>query len=909
MIRQHPLVKHPVGRLSAAARWYLAGIAMLALILIAIHFAIQVYAQQEAKRLVSSWVGKTGISVSDVRYRMLRGALTLVDVRLSSERLQAHAPTVFLHGNLSSLSGKQPQATRIEIRKAHLRLTAAALKAWMKEEDSALAFFHQLLGSAQYVGIYDSRLDLLPAGGDPFPGKPTGIDIIRLESQNGPDESRVRAMARCLDGKVELTNHIRSGRVSDGNIVWKGIDLAAFLEHLPGLSALPGRLSGRLAWQPKKADKASYRVMGKADLKDGNEGDSSLTWDGFLTEGVWQGDVTSTAWPLAMFSGQLPEFQQHRLTAGRFDGAFKLAGNLNRWQIDMTGAELSAVRYRRFSSDAEEFPDWHAEKLHIANAHLQWPERRISARAIELANADFVVDSRGVASADSAWKIEVKEIALNNITSGIRLSEGVFYLPVLEGRGSWQGSGRLQLKLASSGPDKEKLTESWSISGDGMPAAGNGSRFRLDVHAKRAALVRFRPLMPEMIRRNASAISGEVDLQLQILAGASPWEASGEATVTDASLQYGGEQWHTGTMKIGFDKIGAALPQQLIRQIDVQGWHYQAALRPLNQPESHLKQMNDSEATEGSVADANAEPWHVQKLVLRNGVVTVGNVDAVWVQNINAHIEGLQPGSVASIKAKAKLGEGRLTISGTLSWHAPMPEFHTARITVRDALPFFMNEWLAVSGMPQLIRGRLYADISLQKRKNGIYEGLAYFRLQHGALGPTLSQNDPLLSRVGFHSHDLFASLQRGGRLRLRVPLQGQGDLSDLLGNSLMKALQAEMEEKEQTIKPADDAAGDLLSSVRLHEKGDLSHNERTRLRRIVRYMREHPKRAIELKPQLSLQVQEDKQTERARYTQGLIETFLVQRGIPHARIFPVWPSEQHRSPGSTSGIAIVLIP
>ncbi|MDX8403813.1 MAG: hypothetical protein R8K54_05345 [Mariprofundaceae bacterium] len=943
-MRSHPLIRHPVGRMSAAARWYLAGIAMLTLIFVAMHFALQVYAQQEAKRLVSSWAKQTGFSVSDVRYRMLRGALTLIDVRFNSERLQAYAPTLFLHGNLSSLSGEQPQATRVEIRGAVVSLTEEALKEMIQGKTEPIPdLFYQLWNSTQRVGIYQTRLKRLPDGDALLSNKllanralsneSTVVNLVRLESAVVSGERRIEGLAHWLGGEMALATHtdLKDGAayLADGSVRWKGLDAAVFLDEVLSLNAQPGRLSGRLIWEQKKDDHASYSLSGRTEIEDSvrSGGIPSLIWDGNLSEGAWKGEVKSVVWPLAIFSSHLLDFQHYRLVEGKFDGAFRLTGNLNRWQMDMTEAELSDIRYRKLSPVTEAtmelapeaFPEWHVEALHVSNARLQWPGRNIDVEEVTVRNTNFLVDSRGVEPVDNGWNIEVKEIGFDQLTPVIRLSEELFYLPMLEGHGSLEDSGRLQLEWHSSDVGDEELTERWHISGDGMLATKDSSRFRLEVNANRAALVRFRPFMPDMIRRDASSISGDVDMALNFQAGSHPWEGSGEASITDAHLQYGGEQWFAKVMKIEFDNIGPKLKEQQIHQVDVQGWHYQAALRPLDHSGIHQSEVNETEEPQfeteriepitDEAGNVSAERWYIQNLQLNNGLIMVGHADAVWADSVEVRIRDLRPGAVAPVEVKAKLGSGSLAIKGSLDWDAAMPKLHKAKILVRDTLPFFMNDWLTVSSIPPLIRGRIYSDISLQKEKDGAYKGLAYLRLQYGMMGPAISQSDPLLSRAGFNTHDIFTSLQQSGRVRLRIPLQGEGAMTDVIGDALIKVIKEKMEKQAHVIEPVADDTGHLLSSVRLHGRGSLSQNERTRLRKIIRHMRKNPKQSIELRPQLSLSSQDGVQVERARYTQQLIEKFLARRYISRSRIFPVWPSEQHRSSSSTSGIGIVTIP
>jgi hypothetical protein len=467
-------------------------------------------------------------------------------------------------------------------------------------------------------------------------------------------------------------------------------------------------------------------------------------------------------------------------------------------------------------------------------------------------------------------------------------------------------SGRFYLNLQST--DKEDASEGWMIVGDGHPAgtesATNKTSFELDVIAEKAELVRFRPFMPQLIRKNASDISGHVGLNLHIVAGSGPWEGGGDVFVTDAEFQYDGEQWRAKAMNVDLEKVGAGLLEQVIRKVDVQEWHYQAALRPFNLPVS-----TNGESSEKDAEGVKSEPWHIQELQMNNGLITVGHADSVWAQSVEIHVENLRPNIASPVEMKASMGDGSLTVYGDLLWNTAIPELHKAKILVRDVLPFFMNEWLTISDAPQMIRGRLYADVSVQQEDSGAYKGLGYLRLQHGILGPVESQNDLLLSRTGFNSYDVVAALQEDGRVRVRVPLQGEGPVGDLLGSSLLQALKRDVIEKGGATKSLNYVAGQLLSSVRLHEKGSLSHNERARLRKVIKHMRENPKKSIELKPKLGSASQDGKQIERTRYTQDLIEDFLVYRGVSRSRIFPVLPNEQHKNSGSTSGVEVVIIP
>jgi len=877
---------------------------MLALVLIAIHFAMQVYAQQEAKRLVSSWSEGSGISVGDVRYRMLRGALTLVDVHLKRESTDIHAPAIFLHGSLTSLSGESPMVSYVEIRGANIKLPVKSATGIVNGGSEALpGLFYQIWSSARRVGIYNSHLQILSGTGDRLPAENTDITIGQLEANQHEGRRDIKGFLTTLEGELKLvsqTNQKEELDRSSGRITWNRIDASSLFTQAMGLKSIPGSLNGQIEWKTNGTESGSYRVAGVAEIEGekGIEKKARLDWQGLLVSGAWIGEINAASWPLAPFSEQLPQYQHYKVASGNVNGSFKFAGDWQAWKIDAADARFSDVECLREEED-ELFPEWRLGALRISGASFSWPDRILRAEKASVDGFDFVSDSRGVESSFESWSIDVKEMLLSGLSPSIILSNELFRLPQLSGSARWQRGDRLLFDLSSS--ESNGTEEHWKIHGEGSLSTKSGSGLKINVSSKQAALVRFRPLLPDLMRKEASGISGTVNLNLSLTAGSLPWEGGGEAELSDLYIQYGGGQISAKHVALNIERMGTAMPEQRIRQVDIKGWSYQAPLRPLAQSQSNESSIED-------VPISKAEPWFIQSLQMSDGRVMVGSSEAVWLQAMDVHIENLHPGSDAPMDLKAELGDGTLVVKGSLYWNEAMPELRKAKVLVRDALPFFMNEWLSISGVPQLARGRIYADLKLDQDAGGRYEGLGYFRLQHGLLGPVHLEKDLFLSRAGFNTHDIFSALNDAGQLRVRVPLQGEGDIADVVGSSLVAALKRDME-KRRASKLLPDSKGELISSVRLHEKAALSYNERVRLRKALAYLKRNPKIAVELQPQFALASGEVIEVERVRYTQQLIEDFLTKRGISRTRIFPVWPSETHRNSSSSSGIAILTMP
>ncbi|MDQ6966615.1 MAG: hypothetical protein Q9M23_06805, partial [Mariprofundaceae bacterium] len=71
------LVRHYTGRMAGPARWYLAALGMLSLLLLAAHFSVQEHVQKNMRIAVHDWLQQSGGDVQHVRYRLLRGELTM----------------------------------------------------------------------------------------------------------------------------------------------------------------------------------------------------------------------------------------------------------------------------------------------------------------------------------------------------------------------------------------------------------------------------------------------------------------------------------------------------------------------------------------------------------------------------------------------------------------------------------------------------------------------------------------------------------------------------------------------------------------------------------------------------------------------------------------------------------------
>ena len=169
--------------------------------------------------------------------------------------------------------------------------------------------------------------------------------------------------------------------------------------------------------------------------------------------------------------------------------------------------------------------------------------------------------------------------------------------------------------------------------------------------------------------------------------------------------------------------------------------------------------------------------------------------------------------------------------------------------SLKNALPFFLNNWMTASNMPRLIRGRIFADLSVKDGDStDSYQSSVQLKFLRGLTEMSLSPDDPLLSRIGFSASDILLRLDDGaGKAALQFETSGSWRTQPLnvgrLGMSMQSALQqAVMQQEDQVRGPSPEKQKHSSDTrIRLREGGSLSLNERIRLFKAVRLLRKNP--------------------------------------------------------------------
>lgn len=236
------LVKHPVGELPPSARWYLAGLAAMALIMIAIHAMQQERMQAEVRQGVQQWLDAVGADAREVRYRMLRGLVQVDGLAVSGDGLDLQAERVQWLATLVNRASQPPAIHAVRV--WGLRLTAAV------SAQQGLAWFAERLNDNKGLGLLLQADSLHVDGGTVRlvdGDERIALTQLQLRLAGQKEERRLHAGVQAFGGSMHLAIHWRRPQQAfAGDIRWHRLDLAPLAARLADRVVLEGRSDGGL---------------------------------------------------------------------------------------------------------------------------------------------------------------------------------------------------------------------------------------------------------------------------------------------------------------------------------------------------------------------------------------------------------------------------------------------------------------------------------------------------------------------------------------------------------------------------------------------------------------------------------------------------------------------------------------
>ncbi len=870
------MLTSPVSRWTLPARAYLAVILILILVLVAAHFAIQVWGQTQAEQWVSSWEKQYGGHVGKVRLRMLRGVLTLSDVAWVSGDVSLKTPYIMLRGNLTGSSSE------IEIREIKVKgglFTLPEDMMYQSPSDKRLSPWLPWQALLKYTRKISGRVDIAVKGGH-YLTEMSAWKVKDVSFHLEPMRQLWTASGKLFAGHIDIHHQLHTT-----DMAWKNLKAKAFFKGF-GLAALNGRVdgsstyngagwSGKIRWKPVK-DNLS---LGK------------LAWHSIYHEHLWTTDIHTSHWPLQIFQSYMPSFYGHQISQAYLNGTVHVLNELENLHVNIAEGTLERVKSQWEGQSA-----WQFEKVYFSQAALLWPQRKLKLESARIKHGVWGVANPVLAATNnSAWKLKVPNIEFSHIKFGDIESD--FWIPEMQGKASLK-KGVLLVKSTSN----TDVMGKWVLQGS-VNMKHKAPVFDMNIQAEHIPLTAFRDKLPVRLSEN-TGLDGQVGLRLHALRDDGEWHLKGDVDVHDMHWDKNAWLWTAKNMSLKNISFGSTEPVR-IAYWQVNDWFGQAPLQPWIGIENN------------TVNDKNGfwlQDWQVDKWVGKHGRFALGQADDVWLEVDEAKLSGIEKGKHIGMNIKGSLADGQFSLTGKWFPWGDVP-WVSLKASVKHALPFVAGQWLQLSGLPMFTQGRLSASLNINKTKQeeSGYDGLMRLSLNHAKLEQGVFSNTMFFELTGYAPDALFERVAPDGDMRLSLPFKGNWKNTPLSWHQLGKVLLTGLKKKAATqVSRHQKTIAVHLSNIRLHSLQEglndgLQHNERVRLRKVLSVLRRERTWKIELIPQLGEAVLDDALQARIRYTQQQIEHFLSLRGVSPSRIFPVWPEEANRE-GTSTGILIQAV-
>jgi len=701
---------------------------------------------------------------------------------------------------------------------------------------------------------------------------------------------RIAARTFDLSGNVKGGSlHLHGKQNSDsfrGMMDWQGM-VTTGMSRILGLEAnMHGSSSGLLNWQANWPHR-HFMFDGHIRFED-QPGQGNMRIQGEMEPENIKVQAKCRELSLTGLGNVLPTINGRNVRSGILNGNVQLERQGHgRWTVDMSG-KIHDIRLA-----SESLPAWTIDSIMLDHAVVQWPVHKLHIERLHVRNMDMLLQPGKTRSPVSPWHFQVDHLTFENVRPAINIhgESHRLILPPLKGSGHMAANDYMELDADSAGE------EIWHIAGKGHV----DKSFYISIQAGNVPIVRLRPLLPDLSLHGSGGplqLSGNSKLRILLQAGHNKLTLKGQATLTDVMASQGGDIFLADAIYIDIQQAGTMKTQHM-GSIRMNNWRYQAALHPIpHTVEAEVKKKPEVQHQKLS--------WQVDKVVAEHGSISVGSENAVWADHVSFSLNHMRPGTWSPLMFYASVSGGSLRVQGSVDLFSSDVKMKlNARL--QDALPFFLNNWLMISGSPRLTRGRLNGSFSIKPAHGKhAYTGALHLVLYQGQFESGAYPQDPMLLLTGHSMQDLLDRLGKRGRMGLHIPFRGDWHTQPFsikrMGIATLNMIKRRasltngLPPAQSTIK--------TVSNVRLQHGRAFSHNEHARLWQVVKALRKQPKLIVELLPQLGHTPLDESLISRIRHTQAMIEYYMHIRGISRHRIYPVWPLAALRH-GEITGIKI----
>ncbi|NWF36674.1 hypothetical protein [Mariprofundus sp. KV] len=865
------------------------------------HLSLQIQAQEQAEEAVYKWAKRADVEIGDVRYHLLRNGLILRQINIKRGSDALNIEHMLVRAEPQQLTGDNPKIGSMQITGLHAQL----------HRDETLSLWQQ---ERQLLRLWQATHAMIIDGGElaiylDNSNPPLILSDLQLSQQALGEMRRITLTSR-VNGAPVQASWLRSAGgdgEESGSVSWRHIDLSQLTRAAhPGPSS--GFLSGEMEWRRDAGEAAAISLLGELRVNQQHDEKalhaSKLQWQGTHSDSGLKIAIHTGGWQLETWSHHLPIIANRQLIGARLDGELI-------WQRDERGSRFSSQQgsldHLTFAPLADEnLGNWSIEKLDYHDMRLDSARQIFAARDIKLSKPLISYQPQLQRRADrqvlaQPWQYDIDTIEIESLSMLLALDSGNIQLSELNGSCSISNTGINSIILKSM-KNRDEDPE-WQIRGEIEGQHGNFNRAQLKIKGAHIPLTQLRPLIP--LKGSESAplmLDGTASLATEAAFNSGVWLFHGSASSENLILAHAGSRWMAEKISTTFGPVGTGSDSQHIQSLVAENWHYIAPLQPLP---PYLKNRRDTEAATGQQAwwaeNLAAGKWLVDEILWKSGSVSVGQADAYWLKDAELQLTTLSPQNPSVLSLQGAMGGGLLKLDGQWSPLSSYEQF-LGTITLEHATPFFLSEWMVASGFPKPIQGRISASLNIRQGESAEqYLGNVQLSLYRVKLEHAVTANDPMINRVGYNSIDLLHRLENEEReITISLPLGGewQREAPDMegLGLQLQKQLQALAQRPAAASAAPEQRGAKVATRIRLHESGNLSLNERTRLRKVLKKMHEDPALIVDLIPKWSGESLNWDSMQRIEYSQMLIERFLNHRGISKQRIFPAAPTDRDRA-------------
>ncbi len=809
-------------------RVYLSVSGVLLLLLIAWHYSIQVTAHNTARNQVTAWLQNMGASAEQVDFRMLRGALTINNIKASYLGGDVFIEQLFIKGNPASISSEHPLLQQVVIK--HASYDANGLnKTWQAEhitfpDTLARIFYHakrvQLIESdiQHILDMPKLWVEQLTISGSAKQRHITAQGFLGATANTWQMNSIVPTQSQQQTGHITSQYH---GINSDIN--WTGFWLTKNLNiHV----------------QQQRQKKSLQLNITQEDKQ-------------------WSTQFTAHDWDIVR-----PDLQTSITGQGNIIKQGKT------WLINSPKLNFNDTSLQQLQSEVS--------KGTAHNIHINTAKQQIAIKSLLIQDATFTIDTYSATKLNHGWHINLDNLSLIDLQPTLLVQGSPITFPALNGYAKIENN---QLEFDVSG---ESANEQF--------VRIKSKKDKIYLTAKKVPLRLLRNLLPQPLQEKALTLQGDTKLQLTIKPK-QQWQTTGQVNIRNMYLASKNQAFKASTFDLQIQHANLQGVQQATAT--AKQWVMQLPLTPRQAWEtpSHLE-------------DWLRIPWQLQSVQLQNGYINIGG-EQPWFSQANLQISNWQSKDT-SLTFQSDFGLSKLNTTMLLQPDAQhMMQWKKVQLSIQHANLFTLSPWLSFSGFPTPNKGQI--SIQMQASKDPNIQGKADILFNHLQCTALNAQNDFLLQATGQTGQAIIQHISRNHQIVYHLNFQGKAtqDLGQVVGQAL---LQATINKLNHAKKPKlHNEQRKALGSIRIHQNDPLSHNERTRLRQMIKRTKRHGWH-VELLPDLGTSDLTTQLKTQIYQTQAMIKHFMSKRGIKPQHIYLIAAQNKHHSTSSTASIHIHLV-